>query len=74
MLALRHYILPRISSKLHQVYNRFAQRDNITTQKISEATNRDSAAMKSLAVLGAIFFPGTFVAVSILLQNLTEGV
>ena len=30
--------------------------------------------MKSLAVLGAIFFPGTFVAVSILLQNLTEGV
>lgn len=54
----------RMFSKIHQVYNRFAQRDNITTQKISEATNRDSAAMKSLAVLGAVFFPGTFVAVS----------
>ena len=50
--------------KVHQIYNRFAQRDNITTQKISAATNRDSAAMKSLAVLGALFFPGTFVAVS----------
>ena len=54
----------RMFSKIHQVYNRFAQRDNITTQKISEATNRDSAALKSLAVLGAVFFPGTFVAVS----------
>ena len=30
--------------------------------------------MKSLAVLGAIFFPGTFVAVSILLQNSTKRV
>ena len=33
-------------------------------QKISEATNRDSSAMRSLAVLGALFLPGTFVAVS----------
>ena len=51
-------------TKILQIYSRFAQRDNITTQKISEATNRDSSAMKYLAVLGALFFPGTFVAVS----------
>ena len=45
----------------------------MTTQKISEAANRDSSAMKSLAVLGALFFPGTFVAVSCFyLSNFTE--
>ncbi|MCJ1266421.1 hypothetical protein MMC22_006306 [Lobaria immixta] len=55
---------------IRKVYNRFAQRDNITTQKISEATNRESAAMKYLAVLGAIFFPGTYVAALFALDSL----
>ncbi|KAK0510273.1 hypothetical protein JMJ35_007667 [Cladonia borealis] len=62
----------RAENQVGAVYNRFAQRDNITTQKISAATNRDSAAMKSLAVLGALFFPGTFVATLFSMNSLKD--
>ena len=57
------------TSKLH---NRIAQEDNslsyslaADTRRIAAASRRDSAAMKTIAVLTAVFLPGTFVAVSL---------
>ena len=54
-----------------QVYSLLSQRDNVAnmsiamqSKKVAEAANRDSAAMLYLAILGALFFPGTFLAVS----------
>ncbi|MCJ1385517.1 hypothetical protein MMC17_008640 [Xylographa soralifera] len=66
------FIAKRVDNQVGAVYNRFAQRDNITMQKISEATNRDSSAMRSLAVLGALFLPGTFVATLFSINSLQE--
>lgn len=55
-----------------QVYNLFSQRDNranlaaaVESKKIAEAAKRDGSAMKSIAILNAIFFPGTFIAVRV---------
>ncbi|MCJ1403426.1 hypothetical protein MMC11_006649 [Xylographa trunciseda] len=66
------FITKRADNQVGAVYNRFSQRDNITMQKISEATNRDSSAMRSLAVLGALFLPGTFVATLLSINSLQE--
>ncbi|MCJ1471390.1 hypothetical protein MMC13_000029 [Lambiella insularis] len=65
------FLAMRAENQVGAVYSRLAQRDNVTTQKISEATNRDSSAMKSLAVLGALFLPGTFVAALFSLDSIT---
>jgi hypothetical protein len=35
----------------------------VESKKISEASKRDGAALKSLSVLTALFFPATFIAV-----------
>ncbi|KAL9124758.1 MAG: hypothetical protein Q9217_005942 [Psora testacea] len=66
------WVAKRAENQVGAIYSLFAQRDNITAQKISEATNRDSSAMKSLAVLSAVFFPGTFIATLFSLDSLKE--
>lgn len=44
---------------------RASKDDSAVMREIAIETNRDSSAMKAIAVLGMFFLPGTFVAVSI---------
>jgi len=47
-----------------QAYNSIAQNDSKTTVRINQAVQKDSAAMKTVAVLTLIFLPATYVSVS----------
>jgi hypothetical protein len=54
-----------------QLYNLIAQKDNklnylvaTESRRIAAASKYESPAMRTLSVLGVIFLPGTFVAVS----------
>jgi hypothetical protein len=44
---------------------RSSKDDSAVMREIAEQTKRDSSAMKTIAVLGMFFLPGTFVAVSL---------
>jgi Mg2+ and Co2+ transporter CorA len=46
---------------------RASKDDSAVMRQIAIETKRDSSAMKTIAVLGMIFLPGTFVAVGIYL-------
>jgi hypothetical protein len=46
----------------------------LQSKQISEATQRDSSALKSLTVLAALFFPAAYVAVSQNLLTARKGV
>ncbi|KAH0534015.1 hypothetical protein FGG08_007378 [Glutinoglossum americanum] len=45
-----------------RIYSISSQQESAASREIAEATKRDSSAMKSLAFLSALFFPGTFAA------------
>lgn len=47
-----------------QAYNVIAQNDSKTTVRINEAVQRDSAALKTVAILTLTFLPATYVSVS----------
>ena len=49
---------------IRQAFNIVAQHNSRTTVRIGEATQVDSAAMKTVSVLGLLFLPGTFISVS----------
>lgn len=55
-----------------QAFNTIAQHDSTIAVKISEAARRDSAAMKTIAVLTMIFLPATFVSVGRLKSSYTS--
>ncbi|KAI1824931.1 hypothetical protein F4861DRAFT_225338 [Xylaria intraflava] len=67
-----HYIyttLERLNIQRQALYNIMAQKESrlnleIATQqrKLAHASKRDSTAMKTLSLLGAIFLPGTFLS------------
>lgn len=44
-----------------QVYSRMAQEDNALNARMAVTSSRDSASMKALAVITAIFLPGEFI-------------
>lgn len=46
-----------------KLYSRIGQADSYLNAKIAAAAGRDSTAMKTLALLGTLFLPPTFVAV-----------
>ncbi|KAL2793153.1 hypothetical protein BJX66DRAFT_351941 [Aspergillus keveii] len=59
----------RADNQITAIYGLLTQRDNmvgvsvaVESKKISEASKRDGAALKSLTVLTAVFFPATFIA------------
>ncbi|KAI9774103.1 MAG: hypothetical protein M1840_005196 [Geoglossum simile] len=63
------FLMRRAETQLSAIYSISSQQDSaanrevaLQSQTISEATKRDSSAMKSLAFLSAFFFPGTFIA------------
>ena len=63
-------------SNISQVYNLVAQRDNKDNLKIAKIsteiatlTKDDSFAMRTIAVMSITFLPGTFVAVSVGIEN-----
>ncbi|KAI9771493.1 MAG: hypothetical protein M1840_002113 [Geoglossum simile] len=60
----------RVQMQLGVLYSLISQRDNKLSMSIAKAskeivsaTRRDSSSMKTIAVLGLIYLPGTFVAV-----------
>ena len=61
LLIIRHQ--PFLTDLL-QAYNTIAQNDSKTTVRINEAVQRDSAAMKTVAILTLTFLPATYVSVS----------
>ncbi|ORX95036.1 hypothetical protein BCR34DRAFT_608080 [Clohesyomyces aquaticus] len=67
-LTLR-FIESRVKLQLDVVYSLVAQRDSLlnldvadASQMIAVASRRDSLAMKAIAVITALFLPGTFIA------------
>lgn len=48
---------------ISQAFNTVAQNDSRISVLIAKATQTDSAAMKTISVLGLTFLPGTFVCV-----------
>jgi hypothetical protein len=50
-----------------QVYQFMAHNNAKVNVSIADRTRKDGIAMKTIAILGMIFLPGTFLAVSILL-------
>ena len=46
-----------------QAFNTVAQHDSRIAVQIGKATQVDSAAMKTISVLGLVFLPGTFICV-----------
>ncbi|KAI1435791.1 hypothetical protein GGR50DRAFT_654880 [Xylaria sp. CBS 124048] len=67
-----HYIyttLERLNIQRQALYNIMAQKESrlnleiaVQQRKLAHASKRDSTAMKTLSLLGAIFLPGTFLA------------
>jgi hypothetical protein len=55
-----------------QAFNVVAQQDSRIAVRIADATQVDSAAMKTIATLGLVFLPGTFICVRDLCWILTE--
>ncbi|KAH0553105.1 hypothetical protein GP486_006706 [Trichoglossum hirsutum] len=58
------FLMPRAENQISALYSVSTQQDGAATREVAIQTRHDSSAMKSLAFLGALFFPGTFVAVS----------
>ena len=54
----------RLRNEIGLAFNVVAQHDSRIAVRIGEATQVDSAAMKTISVLGLIFLPGTFISVS----------
>jgi hypothetical protein len=48
---------------MEQAFNLVAQIDSRITVRIGEATQADSATMKTISFLGLVFLPGTFICV-----------
>lgn len=48
---------------IQQAFNTVAQQDSRITVQIGRAAQIDSAAMKTISVLGLVFLPGTFICV-----------
>lgn len=53
----------RILLTLIQAFNTVAQHESRIAARIAEATQVDSAAMRTVSILGLFFLPGTFVCV-----------
>lgn len=49
---------------LYKIVSLIAQRDGKLNYKIAVASKLDSSAMKTISILGIVFLPGTFIAVS----------
>lgn len=52
----------RLYSEINLGFNTVAQHDSGVTVRIGKAAQKDSAAMKTIALLTLIFLPGTFIA------------
>ncbi|KAI9778892.1 MAG: hypothetical protein M1839_007855 [Geoglossum umbratile] len=59
----------RVQTQLGVLYSLISQRDNKlsmsvaeVSKEIADATRRDSSSMKTIAALGLVFLPGTFIA------------
>ncbi|KAL8701982.1 MAG: hypothetical protein Q9201_004628 [Fulgogasparrea decipioides] len=52
----------RLRNEIALAFNTIAQNDSKATVRISEAVQRDSAAMKTVAILTLTFLPATFVS------------
>ncbi|KAI0480678.1 hypothetical protein GGR56DRAFT_627105 [Xylariaceae sp. FL0804] len=72
LVGMEHYIhttLERLHIQRQALYNIMAQKESklnlemaIQQKRLAHASKRDSTAMKTLSLLGAIFLPGTFLA------------
>ncbi|CAI6095489.1 unnamed protein product [Clonostachys chloroleuca] len=51
----------RCRAQIDIIYSRMAQEDNALNARMAVASTRDSASMKALAVITAIFLPGEFI-------------
>jgi hypothetical protein len=59
--------LPKANNKImDQVYQFMAHKNAKINVSIADRTRKDGIAMKTIAILGMIFLPGTFIAVGIL--------
>jgi hypothetical protein len=54
-------MVQRTSLTTQQIYARMAQEDNALNARMAVASTRDSASMKALAVITAIFLPAEFI-------------
>jgi Mg2+ and Co2+ transporter CorA len=62
-LFIKSYYMAMITLTMQQAFNSVAQYNSRIAVRISEANQVDSAAMKTISVLGLVFLPGTFVCV-----------
>lgn len=49
----------------NEAFNTVAQYDSGIVVRIGKAAQKDSAAMKTIALLNLVFLPGTFIAVGL---------
>lgn len=63
-LAYMQQVGAQANSQSCQVYQFMAQRDSNVMMELAAGSKRDSSAMKTISILGMLFLPGTFVAVS----------
>jgi hypothetical protein len=64
LVFLSRNIMHKFALTNKQAFNVVAQHDSRIAMRIADATQVDSAAMKTIAILGLVFLPGTFICVS----------
>lgn len=52
----------RLAEEVRLTFNMIAQYDSTTAVKIGQAAQRDSSAMRTIAIMTLIFLPGTFIS------------
>jgi hypothetical protein len=62
-LSIKPSYMTMIPLTIQQAFSSVAQYDSRIGVRISKATQVDSAAMKTISVLGLVFLPGTFICV-----------
>lgn len=57
-----HQLSRTLLTSVPKLNNKIAQEDNLLAARMAVSATRDSSAMKALAVITAIFLPGTYIA------------